>query len=73
MKKFTATFIQEIEIKDPQSNYPVKVAMFKHDSAGAIFGIDSSFLEQCFEDEENPVVADPFNNEALVELCMEEY
>jgi hypothetical protein len=73
MKKHTATFIEEITVKDPETKAPVKVSMFKHDKAGAIFGIDSSFLEQCFEDEENPIVADPFNNEGLVELFLEEY
>lgn len=68
MRTNTATFIQEVEIIDPETNAPVKVSMYKHDSTGGIFGIDSKFIEDNFEDDETPTVADPFTNNGIVEL-----
>jgi hypothetical protein len=68
MKTQTATFIQEVEVIDPDTNAPVKVAIYKHDNSGGMFGVDSSFIEQNFDDDETPTVADPFNNNGIVEL-----
>lgn len=68
MRTTSATFIKEIEVIDPDTNAPVKVAIYKHDSTGGMFGIDASFIEQNFEDDETPTVADPFVNNAIVEL-----
>lgn len=68
MRTTTATFIQEVTITDPETNAPVTVSMYKHDITGGIFGIDSSFIEQNFEDDETPTVADPFINNGIVEL-----
>lgn len=68
MKTHTATFIQEVTVIDPDTKAPVKVAIYKHDHSEGMFGVDASFLEQNFDDDETPTVADPFNNEAIVEL-----
>jgi hypothetical protein len=68
MRNTTATFVKEVEVTDPDTKAPVKVAIYKHDSTGGMFGVDASFLEQNFEDDETPTVADPFVNNAIVEL-----
>lgn len=68
MKTFSAKFIKEIVVVDPDSGGDVAIAVFKHNQSGGMFAIDSSFIEQCTDDEEPAMVADPFNNNALVEL-----
>lgn len=68
MKTFTAIFVQEITVIDPDTKLPVEVAIYKHEQSGGMFGVDSSFIEQNFDEDENPTIADPFNNEAIVEL-----
>jgi hypothetical protein len=72
MKTNTATFVQEVTVTDPDTQAEVKVSIYKHDSANGMFGIDSSFIQQNFGDDETPMVADPFNNNAIVELYEEE-
>ena len=57
----TAKFINEVTVVDPESMGEVEVSMFKHNESGGIFGIDSSYLDQCFEDDIDPVIPDPFN------------
>lgn len=64
----TANFINEVTVIDPDSKGEVEVAMFKHNESGSIFGIDSSYLDQCFEDEIDPVIPDPFNEGIEVTL-----
>ena len=71
MKTTTATFVKEVEVIDPDTNAPVKIAIYKHDSTGGMFGVDASFIEQNFEDDETPTLADPFVNNAIVELINE--
>jgi len=68
MKTTTATFVQQITVIDPETNAPVQLSVYKHDSSNGMFAIDSSFIEQNFEDDETPTVADPFTNNAIVEL-----
>lgn len=68
MKTNTATFVKEVTVIDPDTQAEVKVSIYKHDNSGGMFGIDSSFIEQNFEDEETPMIADPFNNDSIVEL-----
>jgi hypothetical protein len=57
----TAKFITEVTVVDPDSMGEVEVSMFKHNESGGIFGVDSSYLDQCFEDDTDPVIPDPFN------------
>lgn len=68
MKVLSATFVTEVKVIDPDSKGEVGIAIYKHDHSGGMFGVDSSFIEQNFEDDENPIIADPFNNNCLVEL-----
>lgn len=67
-KILSATFVQEITVIDPDNKSEVKISIYKHDSSVGMFGIDSSFIEQNFEDDDIPTISDPFNNNAIVEL-----
>lgn len=64
----TAKLISEIFVIDPETKSEVLVSMFKHEQSGGMFGIDASFIEQNFDDDDIPTVADPFNNDSIVEL-----
>lgn len=55
-----AKFVTEITVIDPDSKGEVAMTVFKHENGG-MFCIDSSFLDQCFEDDSNIVIDDPFN------------
>ena len=55
-----AMYTGEVTVTDPDSKLPVEVSMFKHEGGG-MFGIDSSYLDQTFEDDIEPVIPDPFN------------
>jgi hypothetical protein len=55
----TAKYITEITVIDPDSNAPVELTVLKHENGG-MFAMDSSYLDQCFEDDIDPVIADPF-------------
>lgn len=62
----TAKFTEEITVTDPDSNAPVELSVFKHEASGGMFAVDSSFLEQCFEDDDSDqdhsvVIDDPLN------------
>ena len=54
----TAKFIKEIVIQDPDTGGDVHVAMYKHQNGG-ILGIDSSFITQVRDDEDDAIY-DPF-------------
>jgi len=58
----TAKFVNEITVIDPDSKLPVEMSVFKHENGG-MFAMDSSYLEQNFDDDGDPVIADPFNND----------
>ena len=64
----SAVFTKEIEVRDPDSRHNVQMSVFKHEDSGAMFAIDSSYLEQCFDDDTDPVIPDPFNPEQNVML-----
>ena len=68
MEQKTAIMIGEVTVTDPDSKQPVEVCMFKHEQSGAIFGIDASYLVECFNDDEDPIIPDPFNEEREVIL-----
>lgn len=69
-----AKFVQEVTVKDPETLGQVDVAIYKH-PCGGMFGVDCSFLDQCTDDDENPVILDPFvsvidkNNLKYIMLC----
>jgi len=63
-----AEFVKEIEVKDPDSKAQVAMSVFKHNESGAMFAIDSSYLDQCFDDDTDPCIPDPFNDGQTVTL-----
>jgi hypothetical protein len=64
MKK--ANFIKEVTVTDPDTGGEVQVSIFKDSSSGAMFGIDSSYIEQCLDEDPRGVVKSPFNDEHLI-------
>jgi hypothetical protein len=54
-----ATFVEQVTVKDPDTGGNVQLEVFKHENGG-MFAIDSSYLDQCFEDDTEPVIPDPF-------------
>ena len=56
-----AKFVKEISIEDPDTKNDVQLSVYKHEGGG-IFAIDSSFLDQCCDDDSYPIIADPFNH-----------
>lgn len=68
MRTHTATFVTEVTVTDPETKELVKVSIYKHDHSGFMFALDKLFIEANFCDDETPTVADPYNNEAIVEL-----
>lgn len=68
MRTQTATFVTNVTVTDPETNNTVTLAIYKHDYTGEMFGIDKKFIRENFDDDETPTVADPFNNNGIVEL-----
>lgn len=58
----TAKFVREITVIDPDSKGEVELSVYKHENGG-MFAIDSSWLDQCCDDDSYPVIRDPFENE----------
>lgn len=54
-----AKFVREVTVTDPDTNLPVEISIYKHEGGG-MFGIDSSYLDQCLDDDE-PQIPDPFS------------
>jgi hypothetical protein len=54
-----ATFVVEVTVVDPDSKGDVQLSVFKHENGG-MFAVDSSFLDQCFDDDVDPLIPDPF-------------
>jgi len=44
------------------------MSVFRHNESGAMFAIDSSYLEQCFDDDTDPQIPDPFNEGMSITL-----
>jgi len=57
----TAKFVEELSVTDPDSQGIVELLVFKHLQSGGMFAIDSSYIEQCFDDDKDPVIDDPLN------------
>ena len=51
----SAEFVSEI------SKGRVELSVFKHNETGGMFAVDSSYLDQCFDDDTDPVIPDPFS------------
>jgi hypothetical protein len=55
----TAKSTKLITVLDPDSNNYVTLTVFKHQNGG-MFAIDSLFLTQIANEDDDPVIADPF-------------
>jgi hypothetical protein len=54
-----AKYTTSITVTDPDSKAPVELSVFKHENGG-MFAIDSSYLDQSFDDDIDPEIPDPF-------------
>jgi hypothetical protein len=55
----TAKFVKEITVIDPDSKGEVELSVYKHENGG-MFAMDSSFLDQCCDEDTYPIIPDPF-------------
>jgi hypothetical protein len=55
----TSEFVGEVTVTDPDTQADVTLEVYKHENGG-MFAVDSSFLAQEFEEDETPVLPDPF-------------
>ena len=64
-----AKFVNEITVIDPDTKGEVSLSVFKHKNGG-MFAIDSSYIEQVLDDDENDnlYINDPLNTDGEVEL-----
>jgi len=56
-----AKFVQEINVIDPDTKGKVSMSVFKHEQSNGMFAIDSSYLDQCFDDDKNIIIYDPLD------------
>lgn len=58
--KMIAEYVTEVFVTDPDTGLSVNVSIFKH-PYGGMFGVDTSFIEQNFDDNEKIIVPDVFS------------
>ena len=63
----SAEYVKEVTVKDPDSGGYVEMTVMKHENGG-MFAVDSSYLDQCFDDDTDPMIQDPFNDGQTVTL-----
>jgi len=74
---YTAKFVEEVKVIDPDTKGEVKLEVYKHENGG-MFAIDSSYLAQVAEEEESlgetpvAVIMDPFSYGEPEALYLEE-
>ena len=68
MHTTSAEFVKEISVKDPDSKQFVEMSVFKHNQSGGMFAVDSSYLDQCFDDDTDPIINDPLNEDQKITL-----
>jgi len=56
---YIAKFVETISIIDPDTNGEVNLEVYKHPNGG-MFAVDSSYLEQCTDEDTYPIILDPF-------------
>lgn len=61
----TAKFVAEIRVKDPDTNAPVEISLFKHQNGG-MFAVDSSYIVQVLPEEGDCYIPDPFADDDCV-------
>jgi len=42
----TSRLVTTITVTDPETSAPVQVSIYKEETSGGMFGVDSSYLEQ---------------------------
>lgn len=52
-------WVTDITVKDPETNLPVELSIYKHQNGG-MFAVDSSYIEQVLE--EDQPIPDPFGD-----------
>ena len=57
-----AKFVKEITVIDPDSKGEVQLSVYKHEN-GEMLAMDSSFLDQCCDEDTYPIIRDPFEPE----------
>lgn len=64
-----AYLVTEVTVTDPSTEGEVQVSIFKDETSGGMFGIDSSYIEQNFDEDEDVIIKSPFNEgqEVLLE------
>lgn len=67
MKINSAKFVNNVIVIDPDNGNEVQLDVYKHQSGGML-AVDTSFIVDNYDDDEPVMIADPFNNNALVEL-----
>jgi hypothetical protein len=55
-----AKFVVEITVVDPDTKGDVQLSVYKHENGG-MFAMDSSFLDQCTDEDSYPIIPDPFS------------
>jgi len=55
-----AKFVSEVIVEDPDGG-SISLAVYKHPNGG-MFAIDSSFVEQTFDDDEPAIILDPLGS-----------
>ena len=62
-----AKLVREITVIDPDTNGEVNLTVYKHENGG-MFAMDSSFLDQCTDEDSYPVIRDPFETKGSLML-----
>ena len=62
-----STFIKEITVIDITDNdLEVQVCIFKDNKTNGMFGVDSSYIEQIFGNDEPVIVKEPFGGNDIL-------
>ncbi len=56
-----AKLVKEITVIDPDTKGEVELTVYRHENGG-MFAVDSSYLDQAFDDDTYPVIPDPFGS-----------
>lgn len=62
MKTRDAIFIKTIMVEDEE------LSIYRDTNSNAIFGIDSSFISQSFDEDEDVLIPSPFNDGIVLKL-----
>lgn len=62
-----AKFVNVITVIDPDTKGEVELEVYKHQNGG-MFAMDSSYLDQCTDEDTLPVIPDPFGDQYADDL-----